>query len=75
MTARLPKSASQMYILQTASGETLHTLKEALVELPYGWHPLQSWVFILGLDTLRVHNTSVDLKHYVLQTGDNEVQL
>jgi hypothetical protein len=60
-----------MYILHTASGETLHILKEALVELPCGWHPFQSWVFIteisvmfiLGLDTLYLHSESADLKH------------
>jgi hypothetical protein len=54
------KKPSRAYVLQTASGETIPVLKEALVELTLGQRALRIWVFIaevtdefiLGLDVL-----------------------
>jgi len=55
--------------LQTASGQTIPVLKEALVELTLGQRALKIWVFvaeftdefIVGLDVLRTYDASVDL--------------
>jgi hypothetical protein len=41
----LNRGLTQRYILQMASGETLPTLREVLVELALVWHPLMTWFF------------------------------
>jgi hypothetical protein len=68
---------------QTASGDTLPSLKEALVTLTLGWRPQTTWVFvteithefILGLDVVHAHDAYMDLRYHVLQLGDKEVPL
>jgi hypothetical protein len=68
-------------VLQTASGETIPVSKEAHVELTMGRRTLSSWVFVadikddflLGLDILRAHDTSVDIGRRVLRLGQDEV--
>jgi hypothetical protein len=60
--------------LQKTSGEILHILKEAFIELTLGWRPLTTLVFvanvtdefILGLKVRHTHNASVDLRCQVL---------
>jgi hypothetical protein len=69
--------------LQTASGETILVLKQALVQLTLGRRSLKFWVFvagvtdefILGLDVLRAYVASVDLGRHLLQLGQEEVTL
>jgi hypothetical protein len=69
--------------LQTASGETIPVLKEALVEMTLGRRTLRIWVFvaeitdefILGLDVLRAYNVSVDVGCHLLRLGQEEVTL
>jgi hypothetical protein len=65
-----------------ASGEILPILKEVLVKLTLGRHPLTALVFvasitqfILGLDVLPTHNASMDLRHHVLRLADKEAPL
>jgi len=77
------RKPSRAYVLQTASGETLPVLKEALVELTLGQRALRIWVFvvevtdefILGLDVLRAYDASVDLRRHLLRLGQEEVTL
>jgi hypothetical protein len=60
--------------LQTAPGETLPILKEVLVTLTLGRHPLITSVFIanitdefiLGLNVMHAHNASMNLRHHVV---------
>jgi hypothetical protein len=40
------RKPSRAYVLQTASGETIPLLKEALVKLTLGWRTLMIWLFI-----------------------------
>jgi hypothetical protein len=69
------RKPSRAYVLQTASGETIPVLKEALVELSLGRRALRIWVFvtevtdefILGLDVLRAYDASVDLGRHLLR--------
>ena len=77
------KKPSRACVLQTASGETIPVLKEALVELTLGRRALRIWVFvadvtdefILGLDILRAYDASVDLGRHLLRLGGEEVTL
>ena len=74
---------SRAYVLQTAFGETIPVLKEALVELTLGGQTLRIWVFVpevmdkffLGPDVLWVYDTSMDLRCHLLQLGREEVML
>jgi hypothetical protein len=83
VTGQPERKPSRAYVLQTASGETIPVLKEALVLLTLGRRALTIWVFvpevtdefILGLDVLRAYNTSVDLGHHLLRLGREEVTL
>jgi hypothetical protein len=71
------RKPSRAYILQTASGETIPVLKEALVELTLGRRAMRIWMFvaevtdefILGLDVLRAYDASVDLGSHFLRLG------
>jgi hypothetical protein len=64
--------------LQTASGETILVLKEAVVGLNLGQRALRIWVFvaevtdefILGLDVLRAYDASMDLGRRLLSPRD-----
>jgi hypothetical protein len=75
------RKPSRPYVLQTASGETIPLLKEALVELTLGRRALRIWVFvaevtdefILGLDVLRAYDAFVDLGRHLLLLGQEEV--
>jgi hypothetical protein len=77
------RNPSRAYVLQTASGETIPVLKEALVELTLGQLALRIWVFvaeitdefIIGLDVLRDYDASVDLERLLLRLGQEEVTL
>jgi predicted aspartyl protease len=77
------KKPSRAYVVQTASGETIPVLKEALVELTLGQRALRIWVFvaevtdefILGLDVLRAYDASLDLGRHLLRLGQEEVTL
>ena len=68
---------SRAYILQTASGDTITVLKEALIELSLGQRALRFWVFIteitdefiLGIDVLWAYDVSVDLGRHLLHLG------
>jgi hypothetical protein len=68
------RDPSTQYALQTASGETLPTLKEASVKLTRGQCPLTTWKFIanikedfiLGLNIIHVHDASMDLRLHML---------
>jgi hypothetical protein len=82
IVAGLPeRELSRLYVLQTASGETIPVVKEAHVVLTLGRHTLRSWVFvadimddfILGLDILRAYDASVDIGRRVLRLGRDEV--
>jgi hypothetical protein len=78
ITAGLPEKDLQM-----ASEETLPILKETLVEVTLGQSPIYNWVFvthilnmfILGLDVMLSHDTSMDLRRHELQLGNEEVPL
>jgi hypothetical protein len=67
-------------MLETASGEALPILKEALVELTPGRNPIHTWVLvaeikhelILGLDILRIYNAFVDFGRHLLQLEGEE---
>lgn len=69
--------------LQMASRETLPILKEALVTLTLGQHPLTTWVFvseifhmfILGLYITYTHNAPMNFRGHVVQLGNAEVPL
>ena len=75
VAGRPERKPSRAYVLQTASGETLPVLREALVELTLGQRALRIWVFvaevtdefILGLDVLRAYDASVDLGRHLLR--------
>ena len=77
------RKPSRPYVLQTASGETIPVLKEALVELTLGRRALRIWVFvaevtdefILELNVLRAYDASVDLGRHLLRLGQEEVAL
>jgi hypothetical protein len=66
-----------------ASADIYPILKEALVKATLRQGPLMTAVFvanitgyfILGLDILRAHDASVDLRRRVLRMGDDEVPL
>jgi predicted aspartyl protease len=82
IVAGLPeRDLSWPYVLQTASGEMIPFVKEALVELTIGRRTLRSWVFvaditddlILGLDILRAYDASVDIGRRMLRLGQDEV--
>jgi hypothetical protein len=82
IVAGLPeRELSRPYMLQTASGKTIPVVKEARVELTMGRRTLRSWVFvvdiaddfILGLDSLRAYDASVDIGRRVLRLGQDEV--
>ena len=83
VAGRPERKPSRAYVLQTASGETLPMLREALVELTLGQRALSIWVFvaevtdefILGLDVLRAYDASVDLGRHLLRLGQEEVTL
>jgi hypothetical protein len=83
VTGQPERKPSRAYVLQTACGETIRVLKEALVELTLGWRALRIWVFvtkvmdefILGLDVLRAYDASVDLGCHLLRLGWEEVML
>jgi hypothetical protein len=70
------------YILQMVPGRSL-VLKKALVDLALEQSTLCIWLFItkitdqfiLGLEILRAYDTVTDLKHSVLQMGQEEVLL
>jgi hypothetical protein len=45
--AGLPKiELSLSYVLQIGSGQTFPVLKEGMVELTLGWHPMRTCMFI-----------------------------
>ena len=83
VTGQPERKPSRAYVLQTASGETIPVLKEALVELTLGRQALRTWVFvaevtdefILGLDVLRAYDASVDIGRHLLRLGQEEVTL
>ena len=83
VTGQPERKSSTAYVLQTASGETIPVLKEALFELTLGRRALRIWVFvaevtdevILGLDVLRAYDASVDLGRHLLRLGREEVTL
>jgi hypothetical protein len=70
-------------MLQTASGESLSNLKEALVELTLGWSPVCIWVLfteimgelILELNILHTYDAFMDLGRHMLQLDQEEVSL
>jgi hypothetical protein len=69
--------------LQMVSGEALPILKEALLTLTPGRHPLKIWVsvtditneLILGLNVLRAYDASVDIGLQTLRLAEEEVSL
>jgi hypothetical protein len=71
------------FVLQTATDEIFHVLKESLVELtlrqsiPWIWALITKITdeFILGLDILQAYNTVVALKYHVLQLGQEGASL
>jgi len=77
------RKPSRACVLQTASGETIPVLKEALINLTLGWQAVRIWVFIaevinefiLGLDVLRAYDVSMDLGCHLLRLGRMEVTL
>ena len=73
------RKPSRAYFLQTASGEAISVMKEALAELTIGRPALRILVFvaefILGLDVLRAYDTSVNLERHLLRLGQEEVTL
>jgi len=83
VTGHLEMKPSRAYVLQTASGETIPLLKEALVQLTLGRRSLRIWVFvaevidefILGLDVLPAYDAFVDLGRHLLRLGREEVTL
>ena len=83
VTGKPKRRPGRTYVLQTASGENLPVLKEALVKLTLGRRALRIWVFvaevtdefILGLDVLRAYNASVDPGCNLLRLGQEEVML
>jgi hypothetical protein len=83
VTGQPERKPSRAYVLQTASGETIPVLMEALVELTVGRRAWRILVFVaqltdkfvLGLDVLQAYDVSVDLRHHLLRLGWKEVTL
>ena len=83
VAGKAERKPSKAHFLQTACGETIPVLKEALVELTLGQRALSIWVFVaevtdeftLGLGVLRAYDPSVDLGRHLLRLGQEEVTL
>jgi hypothetical protein len=62
------REMTQPYVLQMALRDTLHVLKEDLIELTLGQHPIRAWMFcakiidklFLELDVLWAYKASFD---------------